>query len=269
MKATLVITGFFLSLAGWGQTITMSNNCTKMLKEIEGYNAAKLYDSALALFPTFNKKCTAKDAKYKGESAKARAYNGLEQYENALTASNLAIKADNRWITAYFERAIAYAGMGKTAESKADYYKIIELSAKNQNTDARAGIYAMLADISYKQGELDSAFILLDNALALKQDPNFYIQRGDIYYKEKDYNKAFADYDRAVAAGKDDFEMYAIRSAQRLRIYQEKYGTTNVNELARKMSADEKKLTCTELAKLKSFGQKNMKFDMTYTFLCE
>jgi tetratricopeptide (TPR) repeat protein len=269
MKPVLAFTGFILYLGGWSQTITMSNNCTNMLKQIESYNSAKMYDSALSVFPTFDKKCTAKDAKFKGNSAKAHAYNGLEKYDEALNASNVALKANPRWITAYFERAVAYAGKGQMAESKADYNKIIELSAKNQNTDARASIYAMLGDISFKQGQNDSAFAMLDSALKLKNDPVYFIQRGDMHYKLKDYNKAFADYDNAVLAGKADFEMYAIRSAQRLRIYQQKYGTDNVNELAKKMSADEKKLVCTELTKLKSFGRKNIKFDMTYTFLCE
>jgi len=269
MKLIFFLALLVIGLAAKSQTVTMSNNCTKMLSQIESYNTAQMYDSSLAVFPTFDKKCTAKDAKFKGGSAKAHAYNGLENYQEALTAANIALKANPRWITAYFERAVAYAGNGQIPESKADYNKIIELSAKNQNTDARASIYAMLADISFKQGQNDSAFSMMDSALTLKKDPIYFIQRGDMHYKLKDYEKAFGDYDNAVAAGKADFEMYAIRSAQRLRIYQQKYGTENVNELNKKMSTEEKKLVCKELTKLKSFGRKNMKFDMTYTFLCE
>jgi hypothetical protein len=90
-----------------------------------------------------------------------------------------------------------------------------------------------------------------------------------MHYKLKDYDKAFTDYDHAVSAGKADFEMYAIRSAQRLRMYQQKYGTDNVNELAKKMTGEEKKLLCSELVKLKSFGRKNIKFDLLYSFICE
>ncbi len=269
MKLNLLTAFVIIGVAAKAQTVTMSNNCTKMLSQIESFNTAQMYDSALAVFPTFDKKCTAKDAKFKGASAKAHAYNGLENYNEAINAANIAIKANPRWINAYFERAVAYAGNGQTQESKADYNKIIELSAKNQNTDARASIYAMLADISFKQGQNDSAFAMMDSALTLKKDPMYYIQRGDMHYKLKDYDKAFGDYDNAVAAGKTDFEMYAIRSAQRLRIYQQKYGTENVNELAKKMSTEEKKLLCTELAKLKSFGKKDMKLDMTYTFICD
>lgn len=269
MKKILLLAALFCANLGFAQTFTMSNNCTKMLEQMASYNGAQLYDSVLVVNQTFASKCKAKDAKWKGGTEMAHAYNGLEEYNNALDAANNAIKANKTWISAYFERAVAYAGLGMVAESKQDYATIISLSEKNQNQESRGTIYAMLADISYKQGEKDSAYIQIDQAIAIQQRPEYFIQKGDMRYKDGDYDAAFAEYDKAVAAGKADFEMYAIRSAQRLRIYQNKYGTDNVNELAKKMTAEEKRACCTEFDKLKAFGRSNMKFDLTYTFLCD
>ncbi len=251
------------------QTFTMSNNCTDMLKQMESYNRAQLYDSVLLVNETFVQKCKAKDAKWKGGTEMAHAYNGLEQYNSALDASNAALKANKTWIAAYFERAVAYAGLGMIAESKADYEQIVNLSAKNENQESRSTIYAMLADINYKQGEKDSAYAQIDEAISISKRPEYFIQKGDFYYKDGDYDNAFGEYDKAVAAGKADVEMYGIRSAQRLRIYEKKYGTENINELAKKMTSEEKRLCCSEFDKLKGLGYRNMKFDLTYTFLCD
>jgi tetratricopeptide (TPR) repeat protein len=240
-----------------------------MVKTAQAYNKARMYDSALAVFTVFDKKCTAKDARFKGGSEKAHALNGLGRFSEALDAANKSVKANKNWISGYFERAVAYAGLGMSRESKADYDKIIQLSSKNKDTGSRSSIFALLADIHYKQGNKDSAIAMLDKAISLKNDPDYIIQKGDIFFNEKDYQQAFLMYDAAVAAGKNDYEMYVIRSGQRLKMYQEKYGTDNVNELMKKMSAKEKELTCTDLSKLKSFGRKNLSFDMTYAFLCQ
>jgi tetratricopeptide (TPR) repeat protein len=240
-----------------------------MLQTLDAYNESREFDSTLASYPSFSKKCTAKDAKWKGGTALARAYNGLEKHTEASEAASNAIKANKNWIEAYFERAVAYAGLGQIRESKADYERIVELSAKNQDQKSRATIYAMLADISLKQGEQDSAFLQIEQAITMDPQPSYFVQKGDMYYKLNDYDNAFAEYDKAVAAGKNDYQMFAIRASQRLRIYQKKYATENVNQLASKMTPQEKRLVCLELDKLKSFGKKNMKLDMTHVFLCE
>jgi len=251
------------------QTFTMSNNCTKMLQQLESYNTAKMYDSVIAYYPHFGSKCTAKDAKWKGNTARAHAYNGLSQYEEALQTSNAALKANKRWIGALFERAVAYAGLGMINESKADYERIISFSNKNKDQASRSTIYSMLSDISFKQGEKDTAFALIDQAIAIDNRPEYLIQKGDFYYNDGMYDKAFEEYDKAVAAGKNDFEMFNIRASQRIKIYEKKYGTTNVNELSKKMNAEEKRLCCIAFDKLKAMGFKSLQFDLVYTFICQ
>lgn len=269
MKVLFLLIGCLSVQIIFAQTFTMSNNCTRMLKQAEKYNEAKMYDSALLVFTRFDGKCKAKDAKFKGGSEKAHAYNGLGKYNEALDAANVSVSANNRWISGYFERAFAYAGLGMTKESKADYNKIIELSEKNRDTDARAATFSMLADISFKQGDSDSAFAMLEKAIELKKDPKFLIQKGDLFYASGDYDAAFKEYYNAVETGRNDYDMALLISQQRLRIYQKKYGSENVNELAKKMSADEKQKLCGDLTKMRSFNVRNMSWDMANTMLCQ
>jgi tetratricopeptide (TPR) repeat protein len=269
MKNILLGVLFLWAVSVNAQTITMSNNCTKMLQQAERYNDAKMFDSALAVFTSFDGKCKAKDARFKGGAEKAHAFNGLGKYNEALDAANAAVKANNRWISGYFERAVAYAGLGMTNESKADYNKIIELSGKNQNTNARASIYAMLADISFKQGEQDSAFAMVDSALVLKKDPKFMIQKGDMFYANHDYEPAFMQYYKAMESGRNDYDMALLITQQRMRVFQKKYGTDNVNELSKKMNSQEKNTLCKDIEKMRSFSVKNMTWDMTNAILCQ
>lgn len=91
MKLNFLTAFLVIGLAAKAQTVTMSNNCTRMLSQIESYNTAKMYDPALAVFPAFDKKCKAKDAKFKVGSAKAHAFNGLENYDEVLIATNIAL----------------------------------------------------------------------------------------------------------------------------------------------------------------------------------
>jgi hypothetical protein len=50
---------------------------------------------------------------------------------------------------------------------------------------------------------------------------------------------------------------------------QEKYHTTNAQELRTKMSAKEKELVCTDLKKAVSLGLKDMKSDMFASLVCK
>jgi hypothetical protein len=86
---------------------------------------------------------------------------------------------------------------------------------------------------------------------------------------EKKYDEAFTQYDKAVQMGKADAEMYAIRSNARVKQMQEKYHTTNAQELRSKMSTKEKELVCTDLKKAISLGLKDMKQEMFASLVCK
>ena len=267
---------FMLLLAGLfvmplrAQLVTMSNKC---FDQLEGANAsidAGNYDAALPELEAVLAKCSAKDAQEQANAAKARAYNGMKRYSEALEAANAALAVKSTSVNALFQRGAAYAGLGQTAESKADFDQIIALTEKNQNVEQRASIFAELADLSWKQGMKAEAETYMNQAIFYDGDnPNYYIQRGDMRIKEGKIDEAFADYDKAVANGKSDLEMYSIRSNAMVNAMQEKYGTTNANELSKKMTAGEKSRLCADLDKAFDLGLKDMQLDLFRTMACK
>jgi len=50
---------------------------------------------------------------------------------------------------------------------------------------------------------------------------------------------------------------------------QKKYGTTNANELSKKLSADEKSRLCADLNKAFELGLKDMQLDLFKTIVCK
>ena len=240
------------------------------MKKAVALNDEKKYDSALALYNSMSK-CNSKDAREQKAYGMARSYNGLKKHDQAITWANAALKeTKNTSINGYFERAMAYSKKGMTDSSRADFERIIALTEKNQNVKERATIYAMIADQYWKSDLKDSARSNLDKAMALDpNNSNFYIQKGDWSVKDGNYDQAFENYDKAVALGRTDMDMYKIRSAARMKMVQDKYGTDNAQELRKKMSATEKEQVCTELKKLLSLGYKNMQAEMFDALVCK
>ncbi len=81
--------------------------------------------------------------------------------------------------------------------------------------------------------------------------------------------KAFEYYDKAVAMGRTDVDMYKIRAGARMKMVQDKYKTTNAQELRSKMTPKEKEQVCTELKKAIELGYKNMQADMFSALVCK
>ena len=164
---------------------------------------------------------------------------------------------------------MANSKLGDITASKADFDKIIELTEKNKNTTDRATIFAEIAQLSWKQGLKEEAFLQLEKAMAY--DPNnadFFVLRGEMYADDGQMDRAFYDFDKAVSMGKADLDMYTIRATNRLKAMQRKYGTTETNALGQKMTAQEKSLVCADLNKAFSLGLKDMRMDLFRTFIC-
>ena len=98
---------------------------------------------------------------------------------------------------------------------------------------------------------------------------SFYIQKGDILTDQKEYDAGFVEYDKAVEMGRTDMDMYVIRSNARMKKLQQKYNTTNTQELRSKMTPTEKEQVCTELNKAIALGLKDMKQDMFASLVCK
>jgi len=260
----------------WGhaaltQTFTMSKKCREQIAQANRMNADHHYDSALQVFAVSQKGCTTKDAKEAIWVGKARSLNGLKQYTEAVNEANQALKlTKNTSLNGFFERAVANEGLGNADAANADFGKIIELTEKNQNQKERATIYAKIADLDYQAGKREAGDSNMAKAMTL--DPanaNFPILQGDQYVREGHYDKAFEYYDKAVSLGRTDLDMYVIRTNARMKMVQDKYHTTNTQELREKMTPKEKEQVCTEMKKAISLGLKDMKQDMFVALVCK
>src|SRR5215471_4693323 len=261
-KMILIISVFFTHGVTYGQTFTMGNKCYDQNKQGMSLLKEKKYEEALSTFTGMQKSCTTKDAKGAIPVGKAEAYNGLGKYQEAITASDAALKVTkNNSLMGYYQKAIAQNKLKQYDAARASFAKVIDLTEKNKDSKARATNYATMSALYWRQmNNKDSANYYLDKAIAL--DPTnarFIIQRGDMFVDEKNYDQAFVQYDKAVQMGKTDAEMYTIRSNARIKQMQEKYHTINAQELRSKMTPKERDLVCADLKKAISLGLKDMK----------
>ena len=254
-----------------GQLITMDNKCTKLVAQGNAANNARNYQEGFQIFNQVLQECKARDAKNKGNGGLAMALNGLGRYQEALNAANLCLKfSKNRNVTGWYARGMAKRGMGDEAGAKADLAKVVEMTNKNRSQNDRALVYAEIADLDMQSGRPADAFNNISTAIQMNgNNPDFYIQRGDIHFYEGRYEDAFADYDQAVKLGRSDMAMYELRTSMRLKQYEKKYNTNEVNELANKLSADEKQKLCAELKEALRLGLKNMNLDLLALKICK
>jgi tetratricopeptide (TPR) repeat protein len=253
------------------QTFTMSKKCREQIDLANRMNADKHYDSALTVFTAITKQCNSKDGKEAVAVGKANSFNGKKQYSEAITAANEALAVSkNTSLNGFFERGIANEGLKNDDAATADFNKIIELTEKNQNVKDRATIYAKIADMQDRSGKMAEADSSLNKAIALDPTNSKYvIQRGDMYVRAGNYDQAFKYYDEAVDMGKTDLEMYVIRTNARMKMVQDKYGTTVAQELRTKMTAKEKEQVCAEMKKALELGLKDMKQEMFSALVCK
>jgi tetratricopeptide (TPR) repeat protein len=253
------------------QLITMSNKCYNKIKLGNQQLDSSLFDQALNTFSDVLAKCSARDAKEQGQLGKARALNGLHRYDEAVEAANASIAASkNKNVMAYYTRSYAYRKSDKKDLAMADLQRITDITGKNKNIKARATIFAQMADIDWQEGMNEEALKNLSKAIQLDdQNPSFYVQRGDIHAKAKNYDEAFSNYDKAIQLGKNDLEIYRIRTYARIRQMQQKYHTDNANTLSGKMNASEKELVCKELSKALELGLRNIQMDLLSTMICK
>jgi len=254
------------------QTFTMGKKCRELNDNGVSLIKEKKYQEALDAYTNMQNSCNTKDAKEAWSIGKAQALNGLGKYEEALAASEAAIKiTKEKSLGGYFQKAVALNKMGRTQESNEAFQKVISLTEKNQDTKARASNYALLAFMHAAQlNQTDSAYFFLDKAIEMDgTNADFFIQKGDMLISEKKYDAGFEQYDKAVALGRTDLDMYIIRSNARMKMVQDKYHTNNTQELSSKMTAAEKEQVCTELQKAISLGLHDMQQDMFASLVCK
>jgi tetratricopeptide (TPR) repeat protein len=273
MKLKILLWAFiFVDLAASAQTFTMGKKCREKNTAAGNLLKEKKYQDALDAFSAMEKSCTTKDAKEATANGKAEALNGLGRYDEAIKSSDAALKVtNNKSLMAYFQKIAAQIKLKQYDAANASFSKMIALTEKNQDKKARASNYALISQLHWRYlGNKDSANYFLDKAIALDpSNANLYVQRGDFLIEEKKYDETFTQYDKAVSMGKTDADMYNIRASARIKMAQEKYNTTNTQELRSKMTPKETEQICTELKKAISLGLKDMKMDMFASLVCK
>jgi len=250
----------------------MGKKCRAQLDEVKLMMGEERYEDALVAIEQFQDKCKTKDAKEQGSAQKAMALNQLERYEEALEASELALKVTKgRSLDGHFQKAIAYFYMGDTEASKSQLEQVIELTEMNQDTTARASNYALMAAMYERQlAEIDSAQVYLNKAKQLDpNNANYYIQEGSMYASIPDFDKAFAAYDEAERLDPASLDLYISRSNTGLRKMAQKYGSDQAQELRSKMNADEKEVLCRDIKRAIELGWNEMDKKLFAALVCK
>jgi tetratricopeptide (TPR) repeat protein len=250
--------------------VTTSNGCYNLIQSSQAQNRAGDYSSALANFNEILKKCDAYDAKEKAYAGKAEALNGLQQYNDALTAAQEGLKINKTSIDNLFEKANAELGLGMHSEARADLQTVISLTEKNKNTAERAKIYAKIASLDSRQQLYSDAQNEIQQAISLDpSNADLLILQGDIYTSSGKYTSAIDSYNLAIAKGNNNASAWKGKVEAIIKMNQAKYNTHNANELAAKMNSAEKQNLCEAIKSGVANGMKDMNIDLTRINICK
>ncbi len=126
----------------------------------------------------------------------------MHKYDQAVTDLDELLAADPANYTLTHHRAMALYELGRYAESKADYNRMLRLSSRSQ--EAMLG----LARVAVKENNLGTANELADRAVALTPaDGAIYLQRASVRSLMGDRSGAVDDYISAISLDYDHTPM--------------------------------------------------------------
>ncbi len=139
----LIIFTFFLlilfSFSAGAQTFTMGKKCQEIYQSTQNALQQETYQEALNILDEFSNECKTKDARELRSVAKAEAYNGLGQFDNAISEADMALDiTKGKSLNAWFQKAIAQNKKGNIQASKESLQKVMDLTENNQNTKERS-----------------------------------------------------------------------------------------------------------------------------------
>ena len=133
-KTPLAIAMMLFFSSHYAQTFTMGKKCRASLESAETALESKNYAQALDLYKLFSSKCKTRDAKEAAAVGNAEAYNGLENYTEAIAQADIALKiTKNKSLNGYFQKAVAQNKMGDVAGSKQSLNSVMTLTENNKN----------------------------------------------------------------------------------------------------------------------------------------
>lgn len=193
----------------------------------ESKSAKQWFEEGLIYFDTGNDQRAAElfskaievDAEYaEAYIYRARTYNGLHKYEQALADTSYAIQLNPNHYLAYYARGYAYHGLKEYQRAISNSNKAISLNPLYVDAYNNRGIaYQELKQ--YQQA-------ITDFTQAIKLNPSYakaYTNRGIAYYELKQYQQAIAEYTQAIKLNPADADGYYNRGLtyNKLQQYQQ------------------------------------------------
>ena len=246
------------------------NDCDDAIAAASMLNDSGDYTGALAAFDAIVSECDSKKEKMAIQTGRAHSLNKLGRHDEAIAAANMVLAEDELHLFALFERATAYEAKGQDELAVQDYNLIIRTADTNVHVEERATLYGHVAQMYHDAGKTAEAQQYLDKAIEL--DPNnatYTIIKGDWAVAAGDYSGADQAYAQAQALGVSNEEMYQIRAEGSIKMVQDKYGTTNAQELRAQMTPQETSMVCADVQKALAMGWKNPQMDMFVALVCK
>ncbi len=246
------------------------NDCDDAIAAASLLNDSGDASGALAAFDALVGECDSKKEKIAIQAGRAHSLNKLGRYDEAIAAANMVLAEDDLHLFALFERATAYEAQGEMDLAAADYDLVLRSAETNVHVDERATIYAHVGQMYFDAGKIVEANQYLDKAIELDPDNSLYVLiKGDWAVAEGDYAAADQAYNKAAGMGVDNAEIYQTRATASLKVMQDKYGTTNAQELRSKMTPQETAFVCADLTKALVLGWRNPQMDMFSALVCQ
>jgi tetratricopeptide (TPR) repeat protein len=251
-------------------SVMLANDCDDAIAAANMMNESGDYSGALAAFDAIVAECDGKDERMDIQTGRAHSLNKLGRHEEAIEAANQVLAEDDLHLFALFERATAYEAKGQMELAEADYNLVIRTADTNVHVEERATLYAHVGQMYYGAGKTTEAHEYLNKAIELDPaNPTYVIIQGDWATKEGDYAAADQAYSKATGMGVSNAEMYQIRAEGSIKMMQDKYGTTNAQEMRAAMTPQETAMVCADVTKALALGWKNPQMDMFSALVCQ
>ena len=109
------------------------------------------------------------------------------QYDSALIYLNKALTANPRYMPAYKNRALVNLGMNRNEDALKDFRKLLEYDP------ADADIMNIIGVCYRNMGKYNDALLIINQAILIKPDPHFYLNRSYCYNSLNDKESARKD----------------------------------------------------------------------------
>jgi tetratricopeptide (TPR) repeat protein len=186
---------------------------------------------------------------------RAFSYNGLNDFNNAITDLDKAIELDPSDLASYTDRGKTKAYANDLDGAKKDFLLI--LTKDSTGGQAEAAFY-YLGKIAYSEGQFERSIKYYDKLLALvPRDSEAYFNRATAKGMNMDVAGSIKDYDKAIEINPNYMEAYANRGVAKINML-----TTKGNIQPTKEQTSD---ACADLKKAKQLGDKSVD-DMIFIY---